>query len=102
MPEGYSTDEIPSIFSIFQVPEENLDKIENKLLLYKSIPPSAIQKLPYWKICSIIDDWLEDIDKQKKEKKRQEEEMKKQQKQYQPKQPSFNQPKFPSPPKWKP
>lgn len=95
LPPDYSIYNIPSIFSIFQVSEENLFRIENKLLLYKNIPPSAIGGLPMYRINMLVDEWLEDIERQKLERKRQEAEQKAAQKSSQPKQPTFKQPNFP-------
>lgn len=64
-------------------------------MLYKSIAPSDIGNLPMYRINMLIDEWLEDIERQKKERKRQEAEQKAAQKASQPKQPTFKQPKFP-------
>jgi len=100
LPPDYSTENIPSLFSILQVSEETLFRIENKLILYKNIAPSGIEKLPYYRINLLVDEWLEDIEKQKKEKKKQEEEYQKAQQQSQSKH-NFKQPKFPKPPNWK-
>ncbi len=97
--EGEDLPEPPDLFSIFQVDEENLTIIENKLLLYKNIAPSAIKDLPYWHFNRIVDDWIEDIDKQKAERKKQEDEYAKMQKnQRMPS--SYKNPKMPSAPKW--
>lgn len=68
-------------------------------MLYKSISPIDIGKLPMWKINSLIDDWLEDIERQKAEKKRQDEEFKKSQKHMN--QGNYSNPKIPKSPKYK-
>ena len=55
---------------------EKFSKLENKIFLYKKIPPVHLDKLPIWKFYEIVDDWLDDIDKQQEEQDRVEQEYK--------------------------
>jgi hypothetical protein len=96
LPPTFSVSNIPSIFSIFQVSEENLYKFEDKLLLHKSIPFTALDKMPMHRVNGILDSWLEEIERQKKEQKKQESENKRQQNSSK----NFQSPKFPKAPKF--
>jgi len=83
------------LFSLFQIRWEDLDKIEYILLKHLSLQPSELERLPFFRVEALLQNFKEDNDKENARKKEEEKQQKSQMDANKTKQKPMKQPKMP-------